>query len=221
MITIYNPMYSAVYKRLIDDNEVSKTLIDTLFHSKLCVKKIDGCDDHYISKSNSFVYYSKFDAVFLEGPNKLDKIVLELYRVVKPDFKISFMMEFIGEKGHYRGLVEGKEKNNSQTHLDKVISIFGGGFSKSWELKVEIDEQYDDSPEYKTIINALQRISCDEKLREEMLPEHIDDLLVARQKQLAEMIQFSASLGATPEQIAAQLNIPITDVETIIKGLTK
>ena len=167
------------------------------------------------------MYYSKFDAVFLEGPDKLDKIVLELYRVVKPDFKISFMMEFIGEKGHYRGLVEGKEKNNSQTHLDKVISIFGGGFSKSWELKVEIDEQYDDSPEYKTIINALQRISCDEKLREEMLPEHIDDLLVARQKQLSAMIKLSSSLGATPEQIATQLNIPISEVESVIKGLTK
>ena len=213
-------MYSAVYKRLIDDNEVSKALIDTLFHSKLCVKKIDGGDDYYISKSNSFVYYSKFDAVFLEGPNKLDKIMLELYRVVKPDFKISFMMEFIGEKGHYRGIAEDKGKNNTQTHLDKVISIFGGGFCNSWELQVEIDEQYDDSPEYKTIINALQRISCDEKLREEMLPEHIDDLLVARQNQLSAMIKFSASLGATPDQISAQLNIPISEVETAIKGLT-
>ena len=54
-----------------------------------------------------------------------------------------------------------------------------------------------------------------------MLPEHIDDLLVARQKQLAEMIKFSASLGATSEQIATQLNIPISEVETAIKGLTK
>ena len=219
MITVYNPMYNAVYKRLMDDNEVSTALLDTLFHSKLCVKKIDGGDDHYISKSNSFVSYSKFDAVFLEGPNKLDKIMLELYRVVKPDFKICFIMEFIGEKGHYRGIAEGKDKDNSQTHFDKVISIFGGGFCNSWELKVEIDEQYDDSPEYQTIINALQRISCDEKLREEMLPEHIDDLLVARQKQLAEMIKFSASLGATPDQIATQLNIPISDVESVIKGL--
>ena len=45
--------------------------------------------------------------------------------------------------------------------------------------------------------------------------------IAEQQNQLSAMIKLSSSLGATPEQIAAQLNIPISDVESVIKGLTK
>ncbi len=45
--------------------------------------------------------------------------------------------------------------------------------------------------------------------------------IAEQQNQLSTMIKFSASLGATSEQIANQLNIPISDVKTVIKGLTK
>ena len=45
--------------------------------------------------------------------------------------------------------------------------------------------------------------------------------IVEQQNQLSAMIKLSSSLGATPEQIAAQLNIPISDVESVIQGLTK
>ena len=43
--------------------------------------------------------------------------------------------------------------------------------------------------------------------------------IAEQQNQLSAMIKLSSSLGATPEQIAAQLNIPISDVESVIKGL--
>ena len=185
MISVFNPIYSAVYKRLIADDAVSTALLDTLFHTKFCVKKLDG-DKHYVSANNDFVYYSRFDAVFLEGPNKLDKIFLELYRVVNHDFKVSFMFEFIGQSGHYRGIVDGKDKEHSTSHLDKVVALFGGAFCNTWNLKVQIDELYDDSPEYKTIIDALQRISSDTDLSDEMLSEHFDDLIAEKDKQIAE-----------------------------------
>ena len=45
--------------------------------------------------------------------------------------------------------------------------------------------------------------------------------IAEQQNQLSAMIKLSSSLGTTPEQIAAQLNIPISDVESVIKGLTK
>ena len=39
--------------------------------------------------------------------------------------------------------------------------------------------------------------------------------IAEQQNQLSAMIKLSSSLGATPEQIAAQLNIPISDVESV------
>ena len=41
--------------------------------------------------------------------------------------------------------------------------------------------------------------------------------LVAQQNQLAAMVRMSASLGASPEQIAATLNIPLSEVREILK----
>ena len=62
----------------------------------------------------------------------------------------------------------------------------------------------------------------------EIIVDVLHNIFVEQQNQIAEqlnqlsaMIKLSSSLGATPEQIAAQLNIPISDVESVIKGLTK
>ena len=62
----------------------------------------------------------------------------------------------------------------------------------------------------------------------EIIVDVLHNIFVEQQNQIAEqlnqlsaMIKLSSSLGATPEQIAAQLNIPISDVKTVIKGRTK
>jgi hypothetical protein len=54
-------------------------------------------------------------------------------------------------------------KKNVKTHLDRLLSIFGDCEPNKQEI--EIDEYFDDSDDYRTLMKALQKASVDKQLR--------------------------------------------------------
>ena len=54
-------------------------------------------------------------------------------------------------------------KKNVKTHLDRLLTIFSDITPNSQEI--ELDEYYDDSEDYRTLMRALQRASADKQLR--------------------------------------------------------
>lgn len=115
-------------------------------------------------------------------------------------------------------------KKNVKTHLDKLLSIFSECDPYNPQRMIEIDEFFDDSDDYRTIMKALQKASVDAQLRGNLdleqyaykkylnLENEINDL----QEQLAEKDRKTAqklfAIGQSVEEIAEFLSV---DVEKI------
>ena len=158
---ILNPIYDTVYKYLISQNNVVKVLFDNVFDMNLCVIKTDGSDRAYRSKNDSYVYYARYDAFVLDGKYKGDKLFLELSRIVSQDCTVHFVFENIGPGGHYRGFIE--PITDLDTDFRKVVSLFGSGLY-NWKPVIDIDETLYNSPECKTIIDALKQCTTGTQL---------------------------------------------------------
>lgn len=127
--------------------------------------------------------------------------------------------------------------------LEKILRAFDQRYKLEYDSKyLELSEDKDKDSGYNVIFNRLLYAAADEQLRGNLdLEDYAERLHTIREaekedledelketkvelseakNQLAAMIKFSASLGASPEQIAAQLNIPIDEVKTVIKNLT-
>jgi len=55
--------------------------------------------------------------------------------------------------------------------LEKVLTIFSGGGCKTNDNVIDIDENFDDSSTYKTIIDALIKLSGDDSILKELVNE--------------------------------------------------
>jgi len=127
--------------------------------------------------------------------------------------------------------------------LEKILRAFDQRYKLEYDSKyLELSEDKDKDSGYNVIFNRLLYAAADEQLRGNLdLEDYAERLHTIREaekedledelketkvelseakNQLAAMIKFSASLGASPKQIAAQLNIPINEVKTVIKNLT-
>lgn len=71
----------------------------------------------------------------------------------------------------------------------------------------------EDEMEYERMIEKKEL----EALKSDL--QYANNKLAEKDNQLAASLKMLSSLGATPDQIAAQLNIPISEVERVIKGL--
>ena len=87
--------------------------------------------------------------------------VLELSRIVSQDCTVHFVFENIGPGGHYRGFIE--PITDLDTDFRKVVSLFGSGLY-NWKPVIDIDETLYNSPECKTIIDALKQCTTGTQL---------------------------------------------------------
>jgi len=120
--------------------------------------------------------------------------------------------------------------------LEKLFRAFDQRYQLEKNSKyLELTEDKDDDSGFNVIFRRLLHAAADEQLRrnldledyaermyriQEAEKEDLQYELNETKQQLAAMIRFSSSLGASPDQIAAQLNIPIDEVENVIKSLT-
>ena len=126
--------------------------------------------------------------------------------------------------------------------LEKMFRAFDQRYKVANDSKyLELTEDEDEDSGYNVIFRRLLYAASDEQLRGNLdLEDYVERMktiqeaekedleyelketktqLAEKDNQLSAMIKFSASLGATPDQIATQLSIPISDVESVIKGL--
>ena len=160
MVTIANAIYDSVFKYLIDDEKIAAILIGSILNENVAVKQCKGREKTYTNTNNNRIYYSEFEVVILDGEHKLEKLYYELYRSVHPDGKVRFLMEFIGFGGHYKGFIDVKSKQEAKTHNEKILTLFGGDFN-NLALQIEIDEFYDDSENFKIVLEVLKRAVSD------------------------------------------------------------
>jgi hypothetical protein len=112
-------------------------------------------------------------------------------------------------------------KNNVKTHLDRLLSIFSDcGPNKK---EIEIDEYFDDSDDYRTLMKALQKASVDKQLRGNLELEQyewakqtklikrnleLQSMVDEKEKQLsqknAQLSQQQAQLSQQQEQLSQQ-----------------
>ena len=100
---------------------------------------------------------------------------------------------------------------------------------------LELTEDEDEDSGYNVIFRRLLYAASDEQLRGNLdLEDYVERMITIQEAekedleyelketktQLAASIKMLLSLGVSPDQIAVQLNIPISQVETVIKGLT-
>lgn len=71
----------------------------------------------------------------------------------------------------------------------------------------------EDEMEYERMIEKKEL----EALKSDL--QYANNKLAEKDNLLAASLKMLSSLGATPDQIATQLSIPISDVESVIKGL--
>jgi hypothetical protein len=113
-------------------------------------------------------------------------------------------------------------KKNVKTHLDRLLSIFGDCEPNKQEI--EIDEYFDDSDDYRTLMKALQKASVDKQLRGNLELEQYEWAKQTKlMKQNAELReQLSAAIKAlsatnSADKIAQILNISQQQVDNILK----
>ena len=120
-------------------------------------------------------------------------------------------------------------KKNVKTHLDRLLSIFSDCEPNKEEI--EIDEYFDDSDDYRTLMKALQKASVDKQLRGNLELEQYEwakqTKLMKNNAELREQLlqkdaQLSAAIKAlsavnSAEQIAQILNVSKQQVEMILK----
>ncbi|MBR4265305.1 MAG: hypothetical protein IKQ46_04525 [Bacteroidales bacterium] len=121
-------------------------------------------------------------------------------------------------------------KKNVKTHLDKLLTIFSETTPNS--QIIELDEYYDDSEDYRTIMRVLQKASADKQLRGNLdLEQYAWNNQLKMERRINEMgaklSQLDAkltaaikalSLTSSAAQIAQILNISQYQVEKILNG---
>ena len=128
-------------------------------------------------------------------------------------------------------------KKNVKTHLDRLLSIFSDCEPNKEEI--EIDEYFDDSDDYRTLMKALQKASVDKQLRGNLELEQYEwakqtklmknnaELRAQLSQQQEQLIQKDAQLSAaikalsatnSAEQIAKILDVSKQQVEMILKA---
>lgn len=136
-------------------------------------------------------------------------------------------------------------KKNVKTHLDRLLTIFSDTAPNS--KFIELDEYYDDSEDYRTIMRVLQKASSDKQLRGNLdleqyawnnqlkmerraqeLQVRIDEMGTQLSQQKAQLSQKDEQLTAAIKalsatssavQIAQILNIGQEQVEEILNGV--
>jgi hypothetical protein len=113
-------------------------------------------------------------------------------------------------------------KKNVKTHLDKLLTIFSDCEPNKQEI--EVDEYFDDSDDYRTLMKALQKASVDKQLRGNLELEQYEWAKQTKlMKQNAELReQLSAAIKAlsatnSADKIAQILNISQQQVDNILK----
>ncbi|MBQ5452548.1 MAG: hypothetical protein IIT56_06085 [Bacteroidales bacterium] len=131
-------------------------------------------------------------------------------------------------------------KKNVKTHLDRLLSIFSDCEPNKEEI--EIDEYFDDSDDYRTLMKALQKASVDKQLRGNLELEQyewakqtklmrrnieLQGMVDAKEKQLlqkdAQLSQKDAQLSQKDAQLSqkdAQLSQQQAQLSAAIKALS-
>jgi hypothetical protein len=98
-------------------------------------------------------------------------------------------------------------KKNVKTHLDRLLSIFSDCEPNKQEI--EIDEYFDDSDDYRTLMKALQKASVDKQLRGNLELEQYEwakqTKLMKNNAELREQLsQKDEQLSQQQEQLSQQ-----------------
>ena len=91
-------------------------------------------------------------------------------------------------------------KKNVKTHLDRLLSIFSDCEPNKEEI--EIDEYFDDSDDYRTLMKALQKASVDKQLRGNLELEQYE--WAKQTKLMKNNAELRAQLSQQQEQLSQQ-----------------
>lgn len=120
-------------------------------------------------------------------------------------------------------------KKNVKTHLDKLLSIFSECDPYNPQRMIEIDEFFDDSDDYRTIMKALQKASVDAQLRGNLDLEqyaykkylNLENEINELQEQIAEKDRKTAqklfAIGQSVEEIAEFLSADVEKIKEYLK----
>ena len=96
-------------------------------------------------------------------------------------------------------------KKNVKTHLDKLLTIFSDTEPNS--KVIELDEYYDDSEDYRTIMRVLQKASADKQLRGDLdLEQYAWNNQLKMERRAQELQVRIDEMGAQLSQQEAQLS---------------
>ena len=96
-------------------------------------------------------------------------------------------------------------KKNVKTHLDKLLTIFSDTEPNS--KVIELDEYYDDSEDYRTIMRVLQKASADKQLRGDLdLEQYAWNNQLKMERRAQELQGRIDEMGAQLSQQEAQLS---------------
>ncbi len=92
-------------------------------------------------------------------------------------------------------------KKNVKTHLDRLLTIFSDTAPNS--QFIELDEYYDDSDDYRTIMRVLQKASADKQLRGDLdLEQYAWNNQIKMERRISEM---GIKLSQMDEQLSQKL----------------
>ena len=96
-------------------------------------------------------------------------------------------------------------KQNVKTHLDRLLTIFSDTAPNS--QLIELDEYYDDSDDYRTIMRVLQKASADKQLRGDLdLEQYAWNNQIKMERRAEELQGRIDKMGAQLSQKDAQLS---------------
>ena len=110
-------------------------------------------------------------------------------------------------------------KKNVKTHLDKLLTIFSDTEPNS--KVIELDEYYDDSEDYRTIMRVLQKASADKQLRGDLdLEQYAWNNQLKMERRAQELQGRIDEMGAQLSQQEAQLSQQKAQLTAAIKALS-
>ena len=110
-------------------------------------------------------------------------------------------------------------KQNVQTHLDRLLTIFSDTAPNS--QLIELDEYYDDSDDYRTIMRVLQKASADKQLRGDLdLEQYAWNNQLKMERRAEELQVLVNEMGTQLTQQKAQLSQKDAQLAAAIKALS-
>ena len=110
-------------------------------------------------------------------------------------------------------------KKNVKTHLDKLLTIFSETEPNS--KIIELDEYYDDSEDYRTIMRVLQKASSDKQLRGNLdLEQYAWNNQLKMERRAQELQGRINEMGTQLSQQQAQLSQQKAQLAAAIKALS-